>query len=113
MENLSIVLSTYNEAENIQITFDSLINHRVVKEIIVIDDNSSDGTIDILEKYKHPKIKFVVRKNLRGFASAFIDGIKLCTGDYILRFDLDMHKSIGYFIKTFENIKNEEDCIIG
>ena len=65
MENLSIVLSTYNEAENIQITFDSLINHRVVKEIIVIDDNSSDGTIDILEKYKHPKIKFVVRKNLR------------------------------------------------
>ena len=112
MKNLSIVLSTYNEVENIKVALDSSVNHTAVKEIIVIDDNSSDGTIDILENYKHPKIKFVVRKNIRGFASAFIDGIKLSSGDYILRFDLDMCNSINHLMKNFENIKDEEDCII-
>lgn len=111
MGNLSIVLSSYNEVENIKFAIDALVNQTVVKEIIIIDDNSSDGTIDILENYNHPKIKFVVRKNIRGFASAFIDGIKLCSGEYILRFDIDMFNSIDHFIKTFENIKNE-DCII-
>ena len=112
MKNLSIVLSTYNEVENIKVALDSSVNHTAVKEIIVIDDNSSDGTIDILENYKHPKMKFVVRKNIRGLASAFIDGIKLSSGDYILRFDLDMCNSINHLMKTFENIKDEEDCMI-
>ena len=112
MGNLSIVLSTYNEVENIKAAIDISINHPVVKEIIIIDDNSTDGTIDILKNYNNPKIKFIVRKNIKNFASAFIDGIKLCTGDYILRFDLDMYNSIDYFIKSFKNMKIEEDCII-
>lgn len=112
MRNLSIVLCTYNEVENIKFTLDALVSFSVVKEIIVIDDNSTDGTIDVLEKYNHSKIKFIVRKNIRGFASAFIDGIKLCNEDYILRFDLDMCYSINHFIKTFENMKNEDDCVI-
>ena len=112
MGNLSIVLSTYNEVENIKAAIDISINHPVVKEIIIIDDNSTDGTIDILKNYNNPKIKFIVRKNIKNFASAFIDGIKLCTGDYILRFDLDMYNSIDYFIKSFENMTKEEDCII-
>ena len=49
MGNLSIVLSSYNEVENIKFAIDALVNQTVVKEIIIIDDNSSDGTIDILE----------------------------------------------------------------
>ena len=112
MGNLSIVLSTYNEVENIKAAIDKSINYPVVKEIIIIDDNSTDGTIDILKNYNNPKIKFIVRKNIKNFASAFIDGIKLCTGDYILRFDLDMYNSIDYFIKSFKNMTKEEDCII-
>ena len=77
MGNLSIVLSTYNEVENIKAAIDISINYPVVKEIIIIDDNSLDGTIDILKNYNNPKIKFIVRKNIKNFASAFIDGIKL------------------------------------
>ena len=49
MGNLSIVLSSYNEVENIKFAIDALVNQTVVKEIIIIDDNSSDGTIDILK----------------------------------------------------------------
>lgn len=112
MGNLSIVLCTYNEVNNLEATLDALILYLEVKEIIIVDDNSTDGTIDILEKYNHPKVKFRIRKNIRGFASAFIDGVKLCKGDYILRFDVDMFKSINIFMTVFKEIKDEDDCII-
>ena len=49
MGNLSIVLSTYNEVENIKAAIDISINHPVDKERIIIDDNSTDGTLDILK----------------------------------------------------------------
>lgn len=112
MKDLSIVLSTYNEANNIRQTINSLLTKNNVKEIIIIDDDSSDGTIDVLKKLQNSKIKIVIRKKIRGFASAFIDGLKIATGDYILRFDLDMYESIDFFFDAFQKIGTNEDCII-
>ena len=112
MKDLSIVLSTYNEANNIRQTINSLLTKNNVKEIIIIDDDSNDGTIDVLKKLQNSKIKIVIRKKIRGFASAFIDGLKIATGDYILRFDLDMYESIDFFFDAFQKIGTNEDCII-
>ena len=112
MKDLSIVLSTYNEANNIRQTINSLLTKNNVKEIIIIDDDSNDGTIDVLKKLQNSKIKIVIRKKIRGFASAFIDGLKIATGDYILRFDLDMYESIDFFFDAFQKISTNEDCII-
>ena len=112
MKDLSIVLSTYNEANNIRQTINSLLTKNNVKEIIIIDDNSNDGTVDVLKKLQNSKIKIVIRKKIRGFASAFIDGLKIATGDYILRFDLDMYESIDFFFDAFQKISTNEDCII-
>ena len=112
MKDLSIVLSTYNEVNNIRQTINSLLTKNNVKEIIIIDDDSNDGTIDVLKKLQNSKIKIVIRKKIRGFASAFIDGLKIATGDYILRFDLDMYESIDFFFDAFQKISTNEDCII-
>ena len=62
MNNLSIVLCTYNEAINIKQTLTKLIEKAPVKEIIVIDDSSIDGTVDIIKDFKNDKIKLFVRK---------------------------------------------------
>ena len=112
MKDLSIVLSTYNEASNIRQTINSLLTKNNVKEIIIIDDDSNDGTVDVLKKLQNSKIKIVIRKKIRGFASAFIDGLKIATGDYVLRFDLDMYESIDFFFDTYQKISTNEDCII-
>lgn len=112
MKDLSIVLSTYNEANNIRQTINSLLTKNNVKEIIIIDDDSNDGTVNVLKKLQNSKIKIVIRKKIRGFASAFIDGLKIATGDYILRFDLDMYESIDFFFDAFQKISTNEDCII-
>ena len=112
MKDLSIVLCTYNEANNIRQTINNLLTKDNVKEIIIIDDDSNDGTVDILKNLQNSKIKIVIRKKIRGFASAFIDGLKIATGDYILRFDLDMYESIDFFFNTYQKISTDEDCII-
>jgi len=111
MGDLSIILCTYNETINISATLAKLIRRNSIKEIIIVDDNSTDGTIKIIQSLKNDKIKLFVREKTRGFASAFIFGILMSNGHYILRFDADMHQEIDFFIDTFEKNK-DKDCVI-
>ena len=111
MNNLSIVLSTYNEENNIEQTLIKLLNSTFVDEIIIVDDNSTDKTVNIINRMKNDKIKLFVRKTTKGFASAFIFGIIMSSGNHILRFDVDMYNEIDFFIKTFEENQNQ-DCVI-
>ena len=111
MNDLSIVLCTYNEAAYIKEALTKLISKTSVREIIIIDDDSSDGTANIIRSLTNDKIKFFLRKKTRGFASAFIFGILMSNGNYILRFDVDMYEEINFFIDTFEKNK-DRDCVI-
>ena len=111
MNNLSIVLSTYNEENNIEQTLTKLLNNASIKEVIIVDDSSTDNTVDIINFFKNDKIKLFIRKTTKGFASAFIFGVVMSSGKYILRFDLDMHTEIDFFIKTFQENK-DKDCVI-
>ena len=111
MNDLSIVLCTYNEAAHIKEALTKLISKTSVREIIIIDDDSSDGTANIIRSLRSDKIKFFLREKTRGFASAFIFGILMSNGNYILRFDVDMYEEINFFIDTFEKNK-DRDCVI-
>ena len=111
MNNLSVVLSTYNEAGNIEQAIKKLLNKESVKEIIIVDDSSTDDTIEIIKNIKSDKIKLFIRTNTKGFASAFMYGIIMSSGEYILRFDIDMHSEIDLFIKTCEE-NTSKDCLI-
>ena len=111
MTNLSVILSTYNEAENIEQSIKKLLTKNSVNEIIIVDDNSTDETINIIKKINSDKIKLHIRVNTKGFASAFLYGIAVSRGDYILRFDVDMHTEIDFFIQTYDANK-DRDCLI-
>ena len=111
MNNLSVVLSTYNEAENIEQTIKKLVSKDSIKEIIIVDDNSTDDTAKLIKNIKNDKIKLFIRTSTRGFASAFIYGIMMSSGKYILRFDIDMYTEIDFFIKAIEENSNR-DCLI-
>ena len=72
----SIIIPTYNEAKNIVSLLDQ-IKHLVADdtEIIIVDDNSPDGTADIVRKYNQnisQKIRLIVRKNESGLSSAIL-----------------------------------------
>ncbi|UCE38205.1 MAG: polyprenol monophosphomannose synthase [Thermoplasmata archaeon] len=87
---ISVIMPTYNEKENIE----SLI-HAVLKslqdevEIVVVDDNSPDGTWNIVEKMDDERIILVRRIDERGLASAIKRGIETAKGDVIVVMDTD------------------------
>ena len=111
MNNLSIVLCTYNEEDNIRQTLTKLINNSLIREVIIIDDNSNDQTVSIINEIKNNKIRLFIRKNTKGFASAFIFGLTMTSGEYVMRFDVDMHSEIDLFLNTFEK-NTDKECLI-
>ena len=80
---VSIILSTYNEATEIEFTISEIIRRIPGAEIIVVDDNSPDGTYEILKKISYPNIKIFCRKKTRGLASAFLLGLIESKGDVV------------------------------
>ena len=70
-KKISIILSTYNEAYIIDDTIKKILTNIENVEIVIVDDNSSDGTCDIIDKINNPKIK-LFRRSGRGLSSAFL-----------------------------------------
>ena len=73
-KKVSIILSTYNEALFILETINQIFKNLDSVEIILVDDNSTDGTFEIVKKMNNPNIKAYLR-NSRGLASAFLLGL--------------------------------------
>lgn len=86
---ISIVTPTYNERENIITLIRSLKEHIAPpREIIVVDDNSPDGTADAVAALNDPDV-ILIRRKARGLASAFHRGILESTGDIVCWMDAD------------------------
>ena len=92
----SIILSTYNEAKIIKNTVKEIFEKVKNVEIILVDDNSNDGTIEQLKNFKNENLKIYERKH-RGLASAFLLGMINTTGDYIGWTDSNMPQLTKYF----------------
>jgi len=109
-DKYSVLLPTYNERDNLPIIVWLLVKYfteaDIDFEIIVIDDGSPDGTLDVakqLEKiYGSDRIVLRPRAKKLGLGTAYIHGIKHATGNYIVIMDADLShhpKFIPEFIK--------------
>ncbi|MEM4718150.1 MAG: polyprenol monophosphomannose synthase [Desulfurococcaceae archaeon] len=90
---VSIIIPTYNERENIAVLIDELAKYvsKYSYEIIVIDDNSPDGTADIAESLsKRYPIKVLRRPCKMGLTSAIYDGFSISNGDILVVMDADL-----------------------
>ncbi len=57
MTKILVFTATYNEAENIKIFLDKLVNIKQTFDVLIIDDNSPDNTWSIIENYESPSTK--------------------------------------------------------
>jgi dolichol-phosphate mannosyltransferase len=91
---VSVILPTYNEAKNI-VALVNAIKKQIAApwtcEIIVVDDNSGDGTYATVESSfrDDPGVKALLRTSDRGLAPSIRNGIEHAGGDYILAMDTD------------------------
>ena len=88
---VSIVLATFNERENILETINGIFeNLGPSTEIIVVDDDSPDGTWKLAQDLNDPRVKVIRRVGTRGLASAFNRGIMESRGSVVGWMDADM-----------------------
>ena len=94
MTDLSIVVPTYNEAGNIPLVLDGLAKALGERawELIVVDDNSPDGTADIVRGLAHdrPNVRCLQRIQDRGASSAVHWGVQAAHGDVVVVMDGDL-----------------------
>jgi len=89
---LSIVIPCYNENENIITIVDKVLQVPIAdKEIIIVDDKSTDGTREILKSKVKPKVsKIIYHKRNGGKGAALRTGFKHATGDIVIIQDADL-----------------------
>jgi glycosyltransferase involved in cell wall biosynthesis len=91
-KTVSIIMGTYNGEKYIREQLDSILEQTYpIKEIIIQDDGSTDGTIDICEEYanKHTNIRFSRNEHNLGFNLNFKSAAMKATGDYVAVSDQD------------------------
>jgi len=112
---VSIIIPTYNESENIINILHSIkeiIPKNILTQTIVVDDNSPDGTGKLVEDYlKNVKkmadhtIEIIHRKAKNGLGSAILNGIQQAKGDTIVVMDCDFSHPPQIIPKLVESIK--------
>lgn len=113
---LSIVLPTYNERENILRLMDEIGRLLDVPyEIIVVDDDSPDGTWRAVEEYcrSHPRARLLRRVGRRGLTGALNEGIKLARGKLVMWMDVDFSMSPERIPVLLDTINAGADVALG
>ena len=109
---VSIVIPSYNESDNIEATIRAVFEHvRAPVEVVIVDDNSPDGTAGVVEGMNDPRVILIKRARGRGLASAIMRGILESNGEIIGRIDADMATETQYFPAMIEK-NNEHDVVV-
>jgi len=108
---LSIIMPTFNEEKTIKNILEkiSLLNLKinkifVEKEIIVVNDGSTDKTYEILKKNTSLYSKLIHNKKNFGKGYSFREGLKYCSGDIILIQDADEEYNPNNYLKLLKPI---------
>ncbi|CAH8855832.1 unnamed protein product [Trichobilharzia szidati] len=112
----SIILPTYNERENLPIIIwiiDKVMNENNLSyEVIIVDDNSPDGTGEVAKKlqsiFGENKINLKPRSGKLGLGSAYLHGLKFAKGDFIIIMDADLSHH-PKFIPEFIKLQKQHD----
>ena len=93
MENkplCSVVMSVYNGEEYLKEAIDSILQQSYANfEFIIIDDASTDNSLEIIQSYNDPRIIIIQNNENLFLACSLNKGIRIAKGDYIVRMDAD------------------------
>ncbi|HLD42606.1 MAG TPA: polyprenol monophosphomannose synthase [Candidatus Nanoarchaeia archaeon] len=116
--DISIILATYNERGNIELLIPKIqdaLNRKNI-EIIVVDDNSPDGTSKIVQNLqkRSKNIRLITRTSEKGLASALLAGFDAAKGDILIAMDSDLAHDPKYLPEMIHDVQKKSiDCIIG
>lgn len=114
MPKLSIIIPAYNEEKTILEVVERVKKSKIsyAKEIIIVDDFSTDNTKNILNKIKDTSIKVFYHKKNRGKGAAIRTGLKNSTGDIILIQDADLEYNPDEYKKLLKPIMEGKAMVV-
>ena len=112
MPTLSIIIPVYNEKDTITKLLDLVTAVDIDKEIIIIDDFSTDGTREIISNYKKNNVSVIHHNMNYGKGRAIQTGIKKATGDIVIIQDADLEYNPTEYSKLIEPILSEDADVV-
>jgi glycosyltransferase involved in cell wall biosynthesis len=111
---VSIIIPVHNGEKYVRETLDSCIDQTYQNiEIIVVNDDSKDGTLDILKEYekKDNRIQVISVSKQNGLGNVINIGIRQSKGEYIARIDADDVMYPTRLEKQVEYLNNNPKCV--
>ena len=113
------IIPTYNEANNIRLIIPEILKQDENTDILVVDDNSPDGTSDVVKELmeKSDRIFLLLREKKMGLGRAYVAGFKWALEknkyDYVCEIDADFSHDPNDFYRFKEKLSEGYDLIIG
>ena len=118
--NISVAMATFNGEKYIQEQLDSIRQQTLCPyELVVCDDGSTDGTIDMIKEFSRTvpfSVRLYLNNNNLGFADNFLKCAALCKGDWIAFSDQDdvwLPGKLEKIAQVIENFPGDELVLIG
>jgi glycosyltransferase involved in cell wall biosynthesis len=103
---LSVIIPAYNEEQTLQQVVREVQEVPIDKEIIIVNDGSTDGTHDILEEMRNaPRMKVIQCKENRGKGYAIRLGLEQAAGDFVVIQDADLEVSPKDLVLVLEPLR--------
>lgn len=118
-ENILIIIPTFNESENILQIISSVFRHVPKCNVLVVDDNSPDGTSGVVRKIinqNKERLFIIDRKCKLGLGAAYIEGFNWALKnkyDFIFEMDADLSHDPVYISEMVNILKDSSDVVVG
>jgi len=111
MPKLSIIIPVFNEAQTINLVLEKLMSLPMDKEIIVVDDASSDGAGEIINSFL-PDVNLIKHEINLGKGAAIRSGIACARGEFIVFCDADMEYDVSQISALFDQISQNNIPVV-
>ncbi|MFI5251800.1 MAG: polyprenol monophosphomannose synthase [Bacteroidota bacterium] len=117
MATTLVVTPTYNEADNIELFISKVLGQGELIDMLIVDDNSPDGTGDIVAKLQsvNPRIHLLRRPGKMGLGTAYVEGFRYAIThkyDYVFEMDADFSHNPEEIPKFLDKIRSC-DLVVG
>ena len=118
IKKVLVIIPTYNEAENIGAVIPRVLEACSNSDVLVVDDNSPDGTQKIVESIsqKDQRVHLISRKNKGGLGTAYLAGFKYAIEngyDYVVEMDADLSHEPAEIPRFCRALLDHADVAIG